>query len=176
MMDPDSDYMRANLWSVIASEEIPILKDPVLAQTTEEWYIELIFGGQVTPMNECWDNYARLSVGTVPDNPSTHTGQNKYMAYDEARPSDYMAGEPYYTMGYWYYVNDRFDDTPANYNDRHGWGKDEYGWPFKWARFRLSDLDPNGAGRLRAAIGFGSGATTDYHARPRADEIAVIVY
>jgi len=176
MMDPDSPYMRRHLWSVIASPELPILTDPVLAATTQEWYIELIFGGQVTPMNECWDNYARMSVGTVPDDPSTHNGQAYYYAYNEARPQDYMDGSRYFTQGYWSSNNSRFDETPATYNDRYGWGKEEYGWPFLWARFRLADLNPNGAGRVRAAIGFGSGATTDSLARPRADEIAVIVY
>jgi len=176
MMDPDSDYMRRHQWSVIASAEIPILTDPVLAQTTEEWYIELIFGGQVIPMNECWDNYARLSVGTVPDNPVDHNMQSKYTTYEESHPSNYMAGSAYYTAGYWYHVNSRFDESTGTYNDRYGWGKDEFGWPFNWARYRLTDLDPNGTGRTRAAIGFGSGATTDYRARPRADEIAVIVY
>jgi len=176
MMDPDSDYMRRHLWSVIASQELPILADPTLAQTTEEWYIELVFGGQVIPMNECWDNYGRLSVGTTPDSPSIHTGQSRYTGYDEASPDDYMDGSPYYTTAYWSAVNSRFDETTSSYNDRYGWGKDEFGWPFNWARYRLVDLDPNGAGRTRAAIGFGSGATTDAHARPRVDEIAVIIY
>jgi len=175
MMDPESDYMRRHIWSVIASPELPILTDPVLAATTETWYIELIFGGQVLPMNECWDNYARLSVGTVPDDPSTHTGST-YYGYDEAKPWNHMDGTPYYTSGYWSSNNSRFDQSPSTYNDRYGWGRNEYGWPFNWARFSLVDLNPAGTGRTRAAIGFGTGTTTDYHARPRADEIAVIIW
>jgi len=176
MMDPDSDYMRQHIWSVIASPPLPVLTDPVLAATTEEWYIELIFGAQVTPMNECWDNFGRLSVGTVPDDPSLHNKQQYYYEYGEARPADYMEGTSYYTAQYFNNNNSRFDETPATYNDRYGWGRNEYGWPFNWARYRLTDLNPNGVGRVRAAIGFGSGATPDAHARPRADEIAVIIY
>ncbi len=176
MMDPDSPYMRRHQWSVIASPELPILADPQLAQTTEEWYIELIFGAQIIPMNECWDNYGRLSVGTVTVTPSTQNHQRKFTDYEEAHPSDYMDGWAYYTKHYWSSVNSRFDESSSSYTDRYGWGKDEYGWPFTWARFRLSDLNPSGTGRLRAAIGFGSGTTSDALARPRADEIAVIIY
>jgi len=176
MMDPDSAYMRRHQWSVIASPELPILTDPVLAQTTEKWYMEMIFGGQVTPMNENWDNYARLSVGTVPDDPGDHTGDQTYYDYIEAPPGAHMSGTPYYTLSYWSSNNSRFDLTSGDFRDRHGWGKTEYGWPFNFTRFRLTDLDPNGTGRVRAAIGFGSGSTTDTRARPRADEIAVIIY
>lgn len=183
VMDPDSDYMDSSLWSVIGSPELPILTDPVLAATTEEWYIELIFGAKVIPMNECWDNYARLSVGTVPDSPTDHTGDYYYIEYNEAHPDDYIEGTPYYTAGYWSRNNQRFDETLSTYTDRYGWGKAEYAFPYNLSRFRLNDLDPNGTARTRAAIGFGSGTggsgyfqTYDAHSRPRVDEIAVIIY
>jgi hypothetical protein len=183
MMDPDSDYMDSSLWSVIASRELPILTDPDLAATTEEWYIELVFGAQIVPMNECWNDFARLSVGTVPDWPASHNSALYYLEYNEAPPGDYLAGTPYYTTAYWSRNNQRFDETLATYTDRYGWGKAEYAFPVCWARFRLNALNPNGAARTHAAIGFGSGTggsgyypTNDAHARPRADEIAVIIY
>ncbi|MFH1676465.1 MAG: hypothetical protein ABIC40_05515 [bacterium] len=177
MMDPDSAYWYMHTWSVIASEPLPILTDPILAQTTEEWYIELIFGALVgAEGNECWLPGQRMSVGTVPDDPSTHDEQAFYLEYDESVPANYMDGTPYYTTFYWSYDNSRFDDTPATYNDRYGWGKDEFGWPFNFARYRLTDLDPAGKARTRAAIGAGSGGYNDALARPRADEIAVIIY
>jgi hypothetical protein len=169
-------FYRAHTWTVLASQELPILTDPELASTTEEWYIELIFGGQVTPMNECWLPGQRLSVGTVPDDPSSHNGFSTYYDYDEAWPSHLLFGTPYYTTQYWSFTNTRFDETPATYNDRYGWGRDEYGFPICFSRFRLVDLDPSGTARTRAAIGFGSGSYDDALARPRADEIAVVIY
>lgn len=176
MMDPDDPYMRQYTWSVIASPELPILTDSALAQTTEEWIIELIFGAQSLPMNESWGSGMKYSVGTVPDDPSTHNTNATYTAYEEALPGDYLAGQPYFTSYYQSSMNSRFDESASSYNDRYGWGQDEYGWPFNWARFRLRDLNPNGAGMKRAAIGFGSGSINDPIARPRADEIAVIIY
>jgi hypothetical protein len=176
MMDPDSPYMRSHTWSVIASPPLPILTDPDLAATTEEWVIELIFGAQIIPMNECWLPGQTLSVGTVPDDPALHNGATTYFGYDEAPPGDFIDGTPYYPTMNWWYLNSRFDETPSTYLDRHGWGKNEYGFPFNFARFKLLGLDPNGVGRVRAAIGFGSGAYDDALCRPRADEIAVIIY
>ena len=183
MMDPDSDYIDSSLWSVIASPELPILTDPLLAATTEEWYIELIFGASIVPLNECWNDFARLSVGTVPDSPVLHTGDLYYLEYDESPPGDNLFGTVYYTLNYWSRNNQRFDETLSTYTDRYGWGKAEYAFPVNFARFRLSGLDPNGAARTRAAIGFGSGTggsgyypTHDAHARPKADGIAVIIY
>jgi hypothetical protein len=174
--DPNSAYYPAYTWSVIGSQPLPILIDPILAATTHEWYIELRFGGEVTPTNECWSTGQLLSVGTVPDDPSTHNTFPTYYGYDEAPDNAWIAGNKYYPIKNWWWNNDRFDQTPGTYDDRYGWGRDEFAYGPCWARYRLNDLNPSGAARVRAAIGFGSGANADPLCRPRADEIAVIIY
>jgi hypothetical protein len=176
IMDPDSPYMAKHTWSVIASDPLPILTDPDLAATTEEWYIEMMFGAQILPANEAWLPYQKLSVGTTSDDPSDHNTASVYYEYDESPPWDFMEGEPYFTSYYSSNMNSKFDETPATAGDRYGWGQDEYGFPVSWSRFRLSGLNPAGKANVRAAIGFGSGAYDDALARPKADGIAVIIY
>ena len=65
--DPLTPDFPPYTWSVLGTNPIPILADPVLAATTHVWYMELRFGGEVVPNNECWSTGQLLSVGTVPD-------------------------------------------------------------------------------------------------------------
>jgi hypothetical protein len=177
MCDPDTTAMYQNTWSVIASPPLPILTDPALATTTSEWYIELILGGQVLPNNLMWSTGEMLSVGTVPDDPSTHNTFATYLTYDESPLSAFLFGTAFDTPKKVWYTGNRFDDTPSTYLDRLGWGWNEHPYPVDFARYRLPGLDPAGPARVRAAIGWDtSQAFYDMLCRPQADEIAVVIY
>lgn len=184
-IDPDYNGLLRHHWSVIASKPLPILTDPVLAATTKVWYIELVFGAPLLPQNYAWRDGNILSVGTTPDAPSSYNMLSFYLPYDESPPSAYYPLSDTDTVPYypwpnptpnWSYNQSRFDETPATFDDRHGWQKTEYGFPLCWSRFLLPGLNPAGAARTRAAIGFGTGGYDDALCKARVDEIAVIIY